>query len=89
MDIYGNALTLVEPRPPFKSDAEEWGTFPIARQRCLRHVGLARVSGGRRLEVVAAATDSASRCAQERQYHTDDEQDDSHGTSGSRRRRQR
>ena len=44
-----------------------------------RQVGLTRVSGGRRLEVMAAATDSASRCAQDCQHHTDDEHDDSDG----------
>jgi hypothetical protein len=44
-----------------------------------RHVGLTRLSGGRRLEVVAAATDSASRCTHDRQHHTDEEHDDSDG----------
>src|ERR1700744_1035083 len=40
---------------------------------------LGPLSCPRRLEVVAAATDGASRCAHDRQHQTDEEHDDSDG----------
>src|SRR5262249_52791181 len=53
-------------------------TLSLYTSNLVAVVGLTRVSG-RRLVVVASATDSASHTAQDRQHHTDDEQDDSDG----------
>lgn len=65
------------------------GLYAVPSTSEIRSVGLRRRTGAaralgplscpRRLEVVAAATDSASRCTHDRQDQTDEEHDDSDG----------